>query len=71
MTTERNKQLARASIERARVMCVAPKKRRAISTIEANDEYFEKCGWWLATRINRAHRKTNLTVIDFKKKTAQ
>lgn len=68
MTTERNKQIARASIERARAMCVAPKKRRAISTIEANDEYFEKCGWWLATMISRASRKENLTVLSMKPK---
>lgn len=63
MTTQRNKQLARDSIERARAMCVATKKPRAISTIEAGAEYFEKCDWWLARLINRAPSKLNLTVF--------
>lgn len=66
MTTQRNKQLARDSIERARALCVATKKPRTISTIEAGDEYFEKCGWWLATMINRTPSKLNLTVLSLK-----
>lgn len=53
MTTERNRQIGRDSIDRALALCVNTEKRRAVTAIEAGDTYFEKCGWWLSAGFNR------------------
>lgn len=64
MTTERNKRIGRSSIDRAAALCVCTKKRKAMSAIDAGDEYFENCGWWLSSMISRGARKNRLTVIN-------
>lgn len=66
MKTERNKRIGRYSIDRAKALCVVTEKRRATTFIEAGDEYFEKCDWWLSTMIFRAMRILGATGIKTK-----
>lgn len=56
MITERNKRLGRDSIDRAKALCISTEKRKAVSAIDAGDEYFENCGWWLSVMVSRTRK---------------
>lgn len=54
MITERNKRIGRASIDRAKALCMSTEKRKAVTVVDAGDEYFSTCGWWLSMIVSRS-----------------